>query len=69
MNELEKPKCNMCAGKEWMILEFHPLMREHDKVAPCLMCSSHKNLNEIKERRQVTIQRGENKCWQEYPLS
>lgn len=60
---MKNNNCRMCNGKEWMILEMNPMDRAHDHVAPCLMCSPTKNLNEIQDRRNIKLQRDDYGRW------
>jgi len=58
-------ECGMCGGKEWMTLEGNPLDKMQTLVAPCLGCSSTKNLNEIQDRRGIKLVRNDQLDWVE----
>lgn len=61
--------CKMCDGKEWMVLQQHPLDRKLDLVAPCLGCSASKNLNEIQARRNIKLVRDAQYQWTEQTVN
>lgn len=49
--------CQVCHGKEWMILQQSPIDRTMDLVAPCLGCAGHKSLNQVMKDRGIAIDR------------
>lgn len=60
--------CEICSGREWMVLQQNPLDPSQDLVAPCLGCSGHKNLNKIENERGIKLVRGPDQRWQEQSI-
>lgn len=58
-------ECAICGGRKWMVLQQHPMMREHDLVAPCLMCSAKEKLSSIEADGKFKLQRDAENIWRE----
>jgi len=62
-------RCQVCHGKEWMILQAHPTDQSQSLAAPCLGCAGHKTLKQIERERGIVIDRNEDGMFYEATLN